>query len=95
MTAISIDSAYELARQRQRELEHAAALARAGRQAPGRRRWNVMSLLRRRTAGSGGSPRPYPGRPVTPLRPDPSPVSASRQTSETVVCRDTEPGRAA
>ncbi|CAN5720401.1 hypothetical protein BH20ACT4_BH20ACT4_14230 [soil metagenome] len=55
MTPISIDTAYQLVRQRQRELEHTATLARAARQARSPRRWNVLALLRRPAPSSSTS----------------------------------------
>lgn len=95
MTPISFDTAYQLARQRQQELEHDAALSRVARHARAGRRWNVLTLLRRRPTSSSVAPRPRPGRPITTVRPAPSSASVSRQTTDSVVVRDPEAGRAA
>ena len=94
MTSISVDTAYQLARQRHEELAQAAALARAAHSARQASRWQVLELLRR--IARSVPPGPRSGRTLHQIRPaDPSSASMSRRTTDSAVCRDAQTSPAA
>lgn len=89
MTPISFDTAFQLTRQRQQELERSAALARSARQARNPRRWSVVAGLRRRFTAAGVPPRPATTQPTVPpvvppqpAVPTPAPAAVSRHTNQ-------------